>query len=302
LCYFKPDNSGRTASDGRQSGTVPAVVGAVNITYYYGNDPQAAAAAAAKADVAICVLATSSSEGGDRGSLSLPAEQVNICNAVGKAQRTVAVVINPGAVLTNWADNVDALLVAFMPGQEEGNAIADVIFGDVNPGGKLPVTFPNVENEVGFKPDEYPGVNLQEYYREQLNVGYRWYATHGVKPRYAFGYGLSYTNFSLSGLVISGRTVTVNLQNTGKVAGSEVVQLYLGFPAAAGEPPIQLKGFQKVNLAPGANQKVSFTLSDKSLSIWDVASHSWKMQTGTFTVNVGTSSQDLPLKQNVSFN
>jgi len=215
-------------------------------------------------------------------------------------KKTIAVVINPGAVLTNWADNVDALLVAFMPGQEEGNAIADVIFGAVNPGGKLPVTFPNVENEVGFKPDEYPGVNLQEYYREQLNVGYRWYATHGVKPRYAFGYGLSYTNFSLSNLVISGRSVTVNLQNTGKVAGSEVVQLYLAFPAAAGEPPIQLKGFQKVNLAPGANQMVTFTLSDKSLSIWDVGSHSWKMQTGTFTVYVGTSSQDLPLKQIIS--
>jgi len=301
LCYFKPDNSGRITSDGRQSGTVPPAVGAVNITYYYGSDTQAAAAMAASADVAICVLATSSTEGSDRASLSLPADQVSICTAVGKAQqKTVAVVITPGAVLTNWTDSVNSVLVAFMPGQEEGNAIADILFGNVNPNGKLPVTFPNIENEVGFKPDEYPGVNLQEYYREQLNVGYRWYATHAVKPRYAFGFGLSYTTFALSNLAISGRSVTAMLRNSGMVGGHEVVQLYLGFPPAAGEPPIQLKGFKKVYLAPGNSDKVSFLLSDKDLSIWDVTSHSWKIQSGTFTVYVGTSSQDLPLRQTIN--
>jgi hypothetical protein len=301
LCYFKPDNSGRIQSQGRQSGTVPPATGAVNITYYYGTNTQTAAAMAAAADVAVCVLATSSSEGSDRPNLSLPADQVSICTAVGQAQKTVAIVINPGAVLTNWSDSVAALLITFMPGQEEGNAIADVLFGDINPNAKLPVTFPNIENEVGFKQDEYPGVNLQEYYREQLNVGYRWYATHGVKPRYPFGFGLSYTTFSLSNLVISGRSISATVQNTGKVGGYEVVQLYLGFPPAAGEPPIQLKGFKKVYLAPGNSDRVTFSLSDKALSIWDVVSHSWKIQSGTFTVYVGTSSQDLPLKQTVNF-
>jgi beta-glucosidase len=256
---------------------------------------------AAAADVAICVLATSSSEGSDRPNLSLPADQINICNAVGNVQKTVAVVINPGAVLTDWADNVDALLVGFMPGQEEGNAIADILFGDVNPSAKLPVTFPNKENEVGFLPDEYPGVNLQEYYREQLNVGYRWYAANGVKPRFPFGFGLSYTSFSLTNLAISGRTVSVSLMNTGSVSGAQVVQLYLGFPASAGEPPIQLKGFQKVMLNNGQAQTVSFTLTDRDLAIWDVTSHTYVKQTGTFTVYVGTSSQDLPLKQTVNF-
>jgi beta-glucosidase len=276
--------------------------GSVNITFYGGSSTAQAAALAKASDVAICVMATTSSEGSDRPNLSLPTDQMSICNAVGKAQpKTVAVVITPGAILTDWADNVEAVLVAFMPGQEEGHAIADILFGTVNPSAKLPVTFPNKENEVGFKADEYPGVNLQEYYREQLNVGYRWYATHQIKPRFAFGFGLSYTTFSLTNLAISGRTVRVSLQNTGKVAGAEVVQLYLGFPASAGEPPIQLKGFQKVNLTPGSTQVLTFQLNDKSLSIWDVGTHSWKVQSGTFTVYVGTSSEDLPLKQTVTF-
>jgi len=272
-----------------------------NVQYYGGTDTNAAVSLAQKSDVSICVLATSSSEGGDRRNLDLPPEQVAVCQAVGKVSKTVAVVITPGAALTNWASNVNSLLVAFMPGQEEGNAIADVLFGDVNPGGKLPVTFPNVENEVGFKPDEYPGVNLQEYYREQLNVGYRWYATHSVKPRYAFGFGLSYTNFTLSDLTISGKTVSAVLKNTGMRAGSEVVQLYLGFPASAGEPPIQLKGFQKQLLDPGKSETISFTLSNRDLSIWDVRSHSWQYVTGEYTVHVGTSSQDLTLKQTTNF-
>jgi len=217
-----------------------------------------------------------------------------------KFKKTVAIVINPGAVLTDWDTDVAALLVSFLPGQEEGNALADVLFGDVNPSGKLPVTFPNKENEVGFKQDEYPGIGLQEYYREALNVGYRWYATHGVKPKYEFGFGLSYTNFILSNLSINQRTVTIIIRNTGNVKGSEVVQVYLTFPASANEPPLQLKGFSKVTLAAGASAPVSFTLTDRDLSIWDIVSHSWKVASGTFIVNVGTSSQNLPLKQNLN--
>jgi len=273
----------------------------VAIQYYYGTDTQAAANMASSADVAICLLATSSSEGGDRGSLSLPNDQVSICRAVGKVQKTVVVVITPGAVLTDWTDDVAAVVVAFLPGQEEGNAIADILFGSVNPSGKLPVTFPNKENEVNFRQDEYPGVGQQEYYREQLNVGYRWYATHQVTPRFAFGFGLSYTTFSLSGLTITGRQVASQLKNTGSVGGAEVVQLYLGFPSSAGEPPIQLKGFNKVFLAPGASQTVSFTLTNRDLSIWNVGTHSWMVVSGNFTVYVGTSSQDLPLKQVTTF-
>jgi len=269
------------------------------VKYYYGNDVNAAVDLATASDVAICVLATTSSEGSDRQNLQLNQNERNICTAVAKVRKTVAVVITPGAVLTDWADSVSSLVVAFMPGQEEGNSIADVLVGDVNPSGKLPVTFPNVDNEVGFKIDEYPGVNQQEYYRENLNVGYRWYNAHGVKPRFPFGFGLSYTTFSLSGLNLAGRKVSVTLSNTGKTAGAEVVQLYVGFPQSAGEPPLQLKGFQKVLLNAGDSKSISFDLSDRDLSIWDVNSHSWKITPGTYVVNVGTSSQDLPLKVNL---
>jgi len=297
-CYFKFDNSGYTPKNGCTSGTIPAVDSVVK--YYSGNDVNAAANLASASDVAICVLATTSSEGSDRPNLQLKQNEINICSAVGKVKKTVAVVITPGAVLTNWSVNVSSLIIAFMPGQEEGNAIADVLFGDVNPSGKLPVTFPNRDNEVGFKNDEYPGVNHQEYYREQLNVGYRWYNSHNVKPRFPFGFGLSYTTFSLSGINLATRTVSVTVHNTGTKTGAEVVQLYVGFPASAGEPPLQLKGFQKVLLNAGEEKTISFVLSDRDLSIWDVSSHSWKIVPGTYVVYVGTSSQDLPLKVNLN--
>jgi len=299
-CYFKYDASGYTAKDGCTSGTIPPVNGSTAVKYYAGNDVNAATTLAAASDVAICVLATSSSEGGDRGNLQLNQNEVAICNAVGKVRNTVAVIVSPGAVLTDWADSVSSLLVAFMPGQEEGNALADVLFGDVNPSGKLPVTFPNVDNEVGFKPDEYPGVNLQEYYREQLNVGYRWYLSHQVKPRYPFGFGLSYTTFALSGITLAGRKVSVMINNNGSTTGAEVVQLYVKFPDSAGEPPLQLKGFQKVLLNPKDTKSVDFTLTDRDLSIWDVTTHAWRIVSGTYVVYVGTSSQNLPLKVNLN--
>jgi len=309
---FNPSASSAIITGGGGSGSVQPkyrisplqgitnAAGGAAVKYYNGNDVNAAMSLASASDVCICVLATSSSEGGDRGNLQLKQNEISICDAIGKVKNTVAVVITPGAVLTNWADNVAALLVSFMPGQEEGNSIADVLFGKVNPSAKLPVTLPNVENEVGFKPDEYPGVNLQEYYREQLNVGYRWYGTHQVKPRYPFGFGLSYTTFAVTDIMLAGRKVSVTLNNTGMTAGAEVVQLYVEFPSAAGEPPLQLKGFQKVALTPKQTQVVSFMLTDRDLSIWDVNSHTWKITPGTYVLNVGTSAQDLPLKVNLN--
>jgi len=312
IAVFNPSASSSIITGGGGSGSVRPkyqvspltgitnAAGAGSVKYYNGNDVNAAAALAAASDVAICVLATSSSEGGDRSSLSLRQNEINICTAVGKVKKTVAVVITPGSVLTNWADSVAALVVSFIPGQEEGNALADVLFGSVNPSGKLPITLPNVENEVGFKPDEYPGVNLQEYYREQLNVGYRWYMTHQVKPRYPFGFGLSYTTFAVSDIILAGRKVSVTLNNTGNTAGAEVVQLYVAFPSSAGEPPLQLKGFQKVTLTPKQTQVVNFQLTDRDLSIWDTNTHAWKITAGTYVLNVGTSSQNLPLKVNLN--
>eukprot|EP01124_Arcella_intermedia_P035261 TRINITY_DN8933_c0_g1_i1.p1 TRINITY_DN8933_c0_g1~~TRINITY_DN8933_c0_g1_i1.p1 ORF type:complete len:742 (-),score=99.26 TRINITY_DN8933_c0_g1_i1:33-2258(-) len=294
-CYFKPDNSGRVQSNGRQSGTVPPASGTVQVEYYDGSNVTVATKMAAGADVAICVLATTSSEGSDRENLKLPDDQVAICSAVAAVQKTVAVIITPGAVLTDWDARVGAVLVSFLPGQEEGNAIADILFGDVNPSGKLPLTFPNKENEVGFKPDEYPGVGLVEYYREKLNIGYRWYATNGVKPKYAFGHGLSYSSFAFSNVVYDARRVSVQISNTGGVGGAEVVQLYLSFPPSAGEPPLQLKGFKKIFLASGGMDTVTFHLTDRDLSTWDISSHSWKIAQGTFKAYVGNASDNLPL-------
>jgi len=271
-----------------------------SVQYYAGTDVNAAMKLASASDVAICVLSTTSSEGSDRKNLALDSNEINICRAVAKVQKTVAVIVNPGAVLIDWTEDIDSVLVTFMPGQEEGNAMADILFGDVNPSGKLPLTFPNKENEVGFKPDEYPGVNLVEYYREKLNVGYRWYLANQVKPKFPFGFGLSYTTFSLSGLVLQGRKLSVVLQNTGVVAGAEVVQVYLQFPSGAGEPPLQLKGFQKVMLPGRGIKTLSFVLSDRDLSIWDVSQHSWRIVSGTYVAFVGTSVANLPLRQ--SFN
>merc|ERR1712038_133319 len=152
--------------------------------------------AVAGADVAIVFAGTSSSEGGDRRDLTLGSEDniiANVAKVLGK--KTVVVAATPGALLTPWRDDVGAILIPFMPGQEYGNAITDILFGDVNPAGKLPITFPKVENEMNLTQHQWPGTNGISLYSEGLNVGYRWYATHDVSPAYPFGHGLSYTSF-----------------------------------------------------------------------------------------------------------
>jgi len=131
---------------------------------------------------------------------------------------------------------------------------------------------------------------------KKLNIGYRWYATNNVKPRFPFGHGLSYTTFNYSGLTISGRTVSATISNSGRVAGAEVPQLYVGFPPASGEPSIQLRGFSKVALNAGEQKSVSWTLTNQDLSIWDANTHKWVLQTGTFNIMVAASTQDIRLK------
>jgi len=269
---------------------------------YCESDTNTCVALAQSVDVAICVMATSSGEGSDRPNLQLPGDQTALCTAVGKANaKTIAVVINPGAVLTPpWDSSVAAILAMFMPGQEEGNALADVIFGAVNPSGKLPVTFPNKDNEVGFTQQQYPGVNLHANYSEKLQIGYRWYTSNNVKPAYPFGHGLSYTTFNYTNLVVSGRTISATVTNSGTKTGAEVAQLYLGFPSSAGEPPLQLRNYSKINLTAGQSQTVSWTLSDVDVSIWDANTHKWAVQSGSFQVSVGSSSADIRLKGTIT--
>ena len=153
------------------------------VTYYDGTDKVRAAQIAHQSDACVAVLATTSGEGGDRDSLSLPADDIALAKAAVAAQpRCVAVAVAPGAILTDWAEDFGALLVMFMPGQEEGNALADVLFGAMGPSGRLPLTFPKVENEVQFTKAQWPGVEKVANYSEGLLVGYRWYHAHRVCP------------------------------------------------------------------------------------------------------------------------
>lgn len=272
-----------------------------DVAYGDESDLEAAAQVAAAADVAIVFVGASSSEGTDRADLSLPAEHDQLIQAVASAQKNVVVVVaTPGPVLTPWRDDVAAILVPFMPGQEFGEAIADVLLGDVNPAARLHHTMPNIENEVQMTKSQFPGTGglpggsgLTSTYTEKLEVGYRWYSSHGVVPAFAFGHGLSYTSFTYGGLRIDDSSVAFNVTNAGARAGAEVAQMYLTFPASAGEPPKQLRGFAKVPLQPGESKEVQLPISARAFSIWDVGVHDWQEVSGEFSVAVGASSMDI---------
>ena len=277
----------------------------VNVLYDDGSNITAAAAMSANADYTIVFAATDSSEGMDRPTLDFPQEQnaliravsrVNSARRAGKSS-VVVVCLNPGPVLTTWSAHVDAILTMFMPGLEVGNAIADVLLGFVNPAGRLPVTFPNVDNEQDLSPSQWPGIDNISMFTEQLNVGYRWYAAHDVRPAFPFGHGLSYASFEYVDLSVDVTSISVTVRNSGAVAGADVPQLYLGFPPSSGEPPLQLRGFQKTALlAPNESARVVFDLSPRDVSVWDIRSHSWLVQNGTFRVYVGASSEDIRLR------
>eukprot|EP01052_Picozoa_sp_SAG31_P026698 SAG31_NODE_2440_length_5690_cov_23.385262_4_plen_190_part_00 len=181
--------------------------------------------------------------------------------------------------------------------------MASVLYGEVNPAGKLPITMPNTDNEVRFTPQQYPGVcrdcpgGPHATYSEKLEVGYRWYLAHpSVKPAFVFGHGLSFTQFSYHDLKVALNTVvTAIVTNVGGKVGAEVAQLYLGYPPSAGEPPKVLRGFTKLALKPGESQTAKFSLTERDLSVWDVGRHDWKMVVGTFGVFVGASSEDIRL-------
>ena len=182
------------------------------VTYAYS--AKDAVEIAPKADVAIVFGMTTSSEGGDRGDLNLNDGAGDLISAVAKVQhQTIAVAVTPGALLTPWSDDVPAAIVRFMPGQEYGHAVADVLFGDVNPSGKLPLTFPSVENEMNFSDSQWPGVSDISTYSEDLLVGYRYYAAKNISPKFCFGHGLSYTKFKYDSLEITSDAVMFDVQN-----------------------------------------------------------------------------------------
>jgi beta-glucosidase len=255
--------------------------------------------AARQADVAVVFAGEELGEGYDKIRLALPGDQNALIEAVAAANpRTVVVLHTSTAVAMPWLDKVAAVIEAWYPGQEAGSSIAAVLFGDVNPSGRLPITFPRDETQgPAQRWWEYPGDGHTVQYSEGVLVGYRWYDATGQEPLFAFGHGLSYTTFDYSDIKISGsgdtRTVQVRVRNTGKRSGSEVVQLYVGMPDEAAEPPKQLKGFEKIALAPGESRTVSLPLPDASISVYDEATRAWRIFPGDYSVMVGASSRDI---------
>jgi beta-glucosidase len=285
---------------------------------------RAVAAARAARTAVVVVSDDTESEAADRASLNLPSAQNELISAVAAANPRTVVVIDAGApVVMPWISQVASVVDAWYPGESNGTALANVLFGRVDPGGHLPITFPVGLSQVpASSPSQFPGEDGQVLYSEGIDVGYRYYDAKNETPLFPFGYGLSYTHFSYSHLTVtprqvqngssnpgatscgcngqSGRqvTVTARVTNTGKVTGSDVAQLYLGDPAPAGEPPRQLKGFQKVTLRPGQSTTVRFTLNGHDLSFWDDTADGWVLPDGRYRVYVGDSSAlaNLPLR------
>ena len=236
----------------------------------------------------------------DRGSLALPGDQDALISAVAAANpRTVVVLNTGGPVLMPWLSEVGAVLQAFHPGQQFGAAVAAVLFGDADPGGRLPLTFPATSQQGPItRVEQYPGVGGDALYEEGIFVGYRWYDQHGEQPLFPFGHGLSYGDFRYAEPRVEVNvmreliTVSVEVTNVGTREASEVAQLYVAAPAAA-ERPRQLRGFSKVRLASGAKTSVEFELALEDLAAFDEASGRWIIQDGNYEILIGRSSRDL---------
>ena len=317
-CFLKPNTAGRTPHAGLTSGTcAPLPPGTVPITYNHGDDATAVAALAVAADVVIAVVTPGQGcEGADRTNLSLPDWQNAMVLAAVKANaRTVVVTRCAGACLMPWLDAVPAVVQHAFAGQEAGSALANILFGVVNPSGKLPLSFPSSETDTWIQtPSQYPGVLQDGFYQvdysEDLLVGYRWYDTHSVAPLFPFGHGLSYSVFTLDFLSVSGAfsastslgsvSVSASICNVAGPFGAEVVQLYITFPSSANQPPLSLRHFSKVPLAPDECRAVEFVLTPHDVRTWSTVKSDWSMEPGAYGVFVGTSSRNLPLNGSFS--
>ena len=288
-------------------GITARVGGRLEIVTDDGTDPSTAAQAAADADVAIVVVGDFESEGVDRTDLILPDNQDAIIEAVARANPNTVVVMHAGApMLMPWRDRVSAILNAWYPGGEDGLITAALLFGDATPTGRLPITIPANHRQGPLTSEaRYPGVDGKVFYDEGLLVGYRWYQAKNQTPTYPFGFGLSYTTFKLNKLRVTPRVakagkrvkVRVRLKNTGKRLGAEVVQVYVGYPKRAGEPPKQLRAFKKVWLKPGKAKTVTLSLDARAFSIWDEKRDDWRILPGFYTIMVGTASDNTPLRK-----
>jgi beta-glucosidase len=234
--------------------------------------------------------------------MKLPFGQDGLILSIVDANPNTVVVLEGTIVeIGPWLEKVPALLEAWYPGMEGGNALARVLFGDVNPSGKLPATFPRkLEDSPAHALGNYPGTNGTVTYAEGLLVGYRWFITKDIRPQFPFGYGLSYTTFEYSDLKLvpgeSGVTAEFDLKNTGSVAGAEVAQLYVhpGAPSVA-RSAIELKGFKKIFLKPGESAHISIPLDKKSFAFYDPAQKCWVAEKGGYQIQVGRASRKIVL-------
>ena len=274
-----------------------------------GDAMASAVAAAASADVAIVVVGTDEtweSEGRDRRTVTLPGRQDELVERVAAANPRTVVVVNSGCPMDlPWADRVSAVIYAWLPGQEFGNALADVLLGLREPGGRLPVTL--ARRAADFPAyDTTPGPDEELVYSEGSNIGYRGFDAAGTEPRFAFGHGLGYTTFEYESLDLTADGLAegeplqlrVRLRNTGSRPGKEVVQVYVAdLESSVPRHPRELKGFAIVRLAPGEAVELALALDDRDLAYWDVDDHSWRIEPGRFEIQVGHSSRDIRLRQ-----
>lgn len=300
----------------------------INITYSQGyriqkgGTPdssliQQAADAASKADVAVIIGGWThdftyakwgddayDAESIDKPSMQMPYGQDELIKAVLKANpKTVVVLIGGGPVdMSQWVNDVPGIIQGWYPGMEGGNALAKIIFGQVNPSGKLPMSFPKkLQDSPAYKLGAYPGDEKKnEYYFDDIYVGYRYYDTYQVEPQFPFGFGLSYTTFSYSGLKVSASnkkaTVTFTIKNTGKVAGADVAQVYVHQQRPAlPRPQKELKAFQKVFLQPGESKTITLTLDENAFQYFNDNLNRWVLEPGVFKILVGDSSKDITL-------
>jgi beta-glucosidase len=291
-------------------GAVRARVGpGVKVLTDDGSDATKAAGLARQADVAIVATPDYLTEGTDRACLTLECphpygDQDALIRAVAAAnRRTVVVLETGGPVLTPWRGTVAALLEAWYPGQEGGSAIARVLFGAADPGGRLPATFPataSQEPTAGNK-RRYPGIGNEQSYSEGLLVGYRWWDAKRLRPAFPFGFGLSYTHFALGKPHAKRHShrrfdVTLRVRNTGARGGTAVIQLYVTHPKGSGEPVRQLAAFAKARIGRGRSRVVHLRLTPTSVDVWSARRNAWTVKPGRYRLSIGTSSRSLPRK------
>jgi len=298
---------------------ISAAAPGAKVAFDSGADPASAAALAKKSDVAIVFAYEWMSEGTDLPNLSLPENQDALIEQVAAANPRTIVVLETGtAVLMPWIDKLGGVLEAWYAGSKGADAVANILFGKVNPSAKLPMTFPLSERDLPHpelvkppdggddaghqvKPEDAKAT-FSVHYDEGLKVGYKWYDAENKPVLFPFGFGLSYTTYQYAGLkVVAGKepTVTFTVKNTGSRAGAEVAEVYVALPAAAEEPPKRLAGWSKVQLKPGESREVSLTINPRELSIFDESTNAWKQLPGHYTFMVGGSSKDFPLQKAV---